>query len=69
MSTNRRGVVAHVFDTRFYAKIAAVSFIVGAGFETIMLSTGFYPKVLAIEAERLRAAAATTTTTTNAETK
>ena len=50
---------AHVFDRAFYAKIAGVSFIVGAAFEGFMLATDFYPKVLAIEAERRREAAKT----------
>jgi len=43
---------AHVFDRAFYAKIAGVSFIVGAAFEGFMLATDFYPKVLAIERRR-----------------
>ena len=36
---------AHVFDRAFYAKIAGVSFIVGAA-RGFMLATDFYPKVL-----------------------
>jgi len=55
----RGKVPAHVFDRAFYAKIAGVSFVVGAAFEGFMLATDFYPKVLAIEAERRRDAAKT----------
>ena len=52
MSARGGRVTAHVFDGKFYAKVAAVSFVVGAAFESVMLATDFYPKVLAIEAER-----------------
>ena len=37
---------AHVFDRAFYAKIAGVSFIVGAAFEGFMLATDFLSQSL-----------------------
>ena len=43
---------AHVFDRAFYAKLAGVSFVIGAAFEAFMLKTDFYAKVVHIEAER-----------------
>ena len=43
---------AHAFDRAFYAKLAGVSFVIGAAFEAFMLKTDFYAKVVHIEAER-----------------
>ena len=47
-----RRPLAQGFDTAFYVKLAAASFVVGAAFEGFMLATDFYPKILHIEAER-----------------
>lgn len=46
------GKHAHVFDSTFYTKIAVASFALGAAMEGFMIKTGFYDKVLHIEAER-----------------
>lgn len=37
-----------------YTKIAAMGFCVGAGMEFFMIQTGFYDKVVEIEAERIQ---------------
>eukprot|EP00890_Picochlorum_soloecismus_P001460 jgi/Picsp_1/2314/NSC_05777-R1_hypothetical protein CHLNCDRAFT_58390 [Chlorella variabilis] len=36
-----------------YAKIGGICFLLGAGMEFFMIKTGFYEKVVEIEAERL----------------
>ncbi|WPT13170.1 hypothetical protein PSENEW3_00001014 [Picochlorum sp. SENEW3] len=38
----------------FYTKVAVLSFCLGAGMEYFMIRTGFYDKVVEIEAERLQ---------------
>jgi hypothetical protein len=38
----------HVFDRRFYAKVALASAAVGAGMEWFMIKTGFYDKCVRI---------------------
>jgi hypothetical protein len=46
------GKHAHVFDAAFYTKVAVASFALGGCMEMFMIKTGFYDKVLHIEAER-----------------
>ena len=38
----------HIFDRRFYAKVALASAAVGAGMEWFMIKTGFYDKCVRI---------------------
>ena len=37
-----RRIAAHEFDNKFYAKVATLGFMFGAGIETFMVKTGFY---------------------------
>mmetsp|Transcript_14108 Transcript_14108/g.44157 ORF Transcript_14108/g.44157 Transcript_14108/m.44157 type:complete len:85 (+) Transcript_14108:215-469(+) len=41
-------------DGSFLAKLGAVCFAVGAGMELFMIKTGFYDKVVQLEADRIR---------------
>jgi len=40
------------FNAQFYGKVAALSFVFGAGIELFMIKTGFYDIVTRLETER-----------------